>query len=465
MPSRASSLAAAARDGYVAQVSKFSCRLFASLTPRGALLFMSSLDGDDVVHDVVLFYAYTDIDDPERVAETLKRFCSTSNVLGRILIAREGVNGTVCASRATRELEKFKALLAECVPGARSMPYKRSEAIGQVFYDVRVEVVRELVGWGQSDVKHERRDKVIHLAPREFHEALKARFARGEDVKLLDLRNENESLVGKFLNAETPRARNMGELGRFLDDEARDASGREVFMYCTGGIRCEKAALYLEKKQPDVRAVYQLEGGIHEYLQEFGADDECLYLGANFTFDKRGVSARGKMETSEVWRCQKCKHGEPTIVSCGVCVVCRFSLVLCRTCFNEPSSRGEWTCSHHAHLEGVYSFYAIPNLTNHDLERRIATMKALESEFFAQDPAKTSNKRRTLRKCYSRMANELARRNAGGEADVRVKSYCRNSGRELCACEKNCMGFWGPGHVKDRCANAAVSALEGDDNS
>jgi len=407
---------------------------------------------DAHTHDVVLFYAYTPIEDTERVAATLRHFCSTFGVLGRVLVAAEGVNGTVCAANDDENnLDAFKRTLAACVPATATMPYKHSKAARQVFYDVRVEVVKELVGWGQMDLKYEKRDKVIHLKPREFHEALKQRFGRGEEVKLVDLRNEHESLVGKFVNAECPDARNMQELGRFLDDTASESKDREVFMYCTGGIRCEKAALYLERQQPDIKAVYQLEGGIHEYLEEFGTDDECLYLGGNFTFDMRGVSARGKDDTSEVWRCQRCKDGEPVLTPCGVCVVCRFPLVLCKACMNAPECRGEWTCSHHAHLDGIYSYYAIPNLADEDLTRRIAALRTLEGELFAHDRVKTANKRRTLRKCYFRMEDELARRRAGDgyDADVCLKSYCRNNGCELSQCARACMGFWGPGHVKD----------------
>ena len=95
----------------------------------------------------------------------------------------------------------------------------------------------------------------------------------------------------------------MQELGRFLDSAARESSGKEVFMYCTGGIRCEKAAIYLEKKAPDVAKVYQLQGGIHEYLEAYGGSEECLFLGKNFTFDKRGVMPKsGKVDCDgEVW--------------------------------------------------------------------------------------------------------------------------------------------------------------------
>jgi predicted sulfurtransferase len=407
-------------------------------------------DGDDV-HDVVLFYAYTAIERPDAVASTLKSFFAehAAHFKGRVLVAREGVNGTACGSRRSGALPAFQALLRELVPGCETMPYKTSLASEQVFHDARVETVRELVGWGER-FEYERREKVVHLSPKEFHEALKA---RNGEATVLDLRNENESIVGKFRGARCPDARNMQELGRFLDSAARESSGKEVFMYCTGGIRCEKAAIYLEKKAPDVAKVYQLHGGIHEYLEAYGESDECLFLGKNFTFDKRGVMPKsGKVDCDgEVWNCQRCRDGEPKLRSCAVCVVCRFPLVLCDRCQTSTSNRGEWTCSHHANLDGVYSMYAVPHLTAEDLTARIERMKSMERELFDADPKSTANKRRTLRKCFMRMEAELARRNAGGACDVRRDvAFCRNSGRDLATCAGDCMGFWGPGHVLEK---------------
>ena len=228
---------------------------------------------------------------------------------------------------------------------------------------------------------------------------------------------------------------------------------RDRFMYCTGGIRCEKAAIYLEKKAPDVAKVYQLQGGIHEYLEAYGGSEECLFLGKNFTFDKRGVMPKsGKVDCDgEVWNCQRCRDGEPKLRSCAVCVVCRFPLVLCERCQTSTSNRGEWTCSHHANLDGVYSMYAVPHLTAEDLTARIERMKCMERELFDADPKSTANKRRTLRKCFTRMEAELKRREAGGACDVRRDvAFCRNSGRELATCAGDCMGFWGPGHVIEK---------------
>lgn len=400
-------------------------------------------------HDVILFYRYVSIDDADDVVERVREFfdkdAKDKDTLGRVLVSNEGVNGTVCAPIGG--IDAFIDVLSECVPGCREMPLKRSVSSFQVFHDARVEKVRELVGWGIfDDVKYAKSEKVVHLKPKEFHEALKT---RGASATVLDLRNENESLVGKFRHATTPNARNMQELGRFLDDEAGKCANKEVFMYCTGGIRCEKAALYLEKKQPEVSTVYQLEGGIHEYLEEFGDDEECLFLGKNFTFDRRGVSASGK-DDDEAWRCQRCRQAEPTLRSCAVCCVCRYPLVLCEQCQTSSSNRGEWTCSHHATLDGVYSFYAIPDLDDDDLARRVAMMKDMESKLFAEAPKKTTNRRRTLRKCYAKMEAELERRRAGGVVKVQTVAYCRNSGRALSDCGRDCTGFWGPGHLIEK---------------
>ena len=103
-------------------------------------------DGDDV-HDVVLFYAYTAIERPDAVASTLKSFFAehAAHFKGRVLVAREGVNGTACGSRRSGALPMFQALLRELVPGCETMPYKTSLASEQVFHDARVETVRATV--------------------------------------------------------------------------------------------------------------------------------------------------------------------------------------------------------------------------------------------------------------------------------------------------------------------------------
>jgi hypothetical protein len=77
-------------------------------------------------------------------------------------------------------------------------------------------------------------------------------------------------------------------------------------------------------------------------------------------------------------------------------------------------------------------------------------MKEIEAAFFAEDPKTTTNRRRTIRKCYHRMEAELERRRSGGEVTIREKSYCRNSGRALAECPGDCMGFWGAGHLIEK---------------
>ena len=176
-----------------------------------------------------------------------------------------------------------------------------------------------------------------------------------------------------------------------------------VLMYCTGGIRCEKASLYLDAiSEGKVKHIYQLQGGIHKYLEEFSEDKDCQFLGKNFVFDRRGYDGVGKSieninGDSAVGVCQECKMKEPNLIGCSVCCVCRFQLLLCSDCL--PKNGGEHFCFSHEHLSQCYSMYRIPTMSKGELNRRIVLLKEKEKELLFLG-RKGRNRRRTIRNCY-----------------------------------------------------------------
>ena len=413
---------------------------------------------------VVLFYIYTDIEDVTGLQAKFRDFTSRFGITGRLLISKEGVNGTVAQTQDV--IAKFQAEFVRLVPAAHGMQWKKSLAsknqkagtiTSSPFIDMKISIVKELVGWGfDREVAgitgaHGSSDNVGHLSPSEFHQKLMR--GNASDTVLLDMRNYQESQLGHFRNALLPKAKNMPELGSFLRSQAASVEGKTVLMYCTGGIRCEKASLYLDAvSRGKARHIYQLEGGIHKYLEKFSDSPECQFLGKNFVFDKRGYAGEGIPASNQdphgaVGMCQSCNVREPHLTGCAVCVVCRFQLLLCTECL--PKNGGEHFCFSHKHLSGCYSMFRIPTFSKEELSRRISLLKEKERELLPEGRS-GRNRRRTIRKCYTSMEAALANDQSeeGTKRGGEDLAFCRSSGKILSDCKGNCWGFYGQSAVE-----------------
>lgn len=240
------------------------------------------------------FYRFTALPDPLAVAEALRVLAA--DLLGSIVVAAEGINGTVAgAPPAVRAFEA--ALQAETfAAGAlRGLPFKHSACAGAPFGRMKVSVKPQLVALGLPDLPElpdlpnwpdgaplpapDEHD-ASHLSPL----AWRALLARG-DVVLLDNRNHFEYRLGHFRGALDPQVHNFRDFVAFVQAHAPAwrAASRPVAMYCTGGIRCDKTAPWLRSLG---LAVWQLDGGILNYFQALD-DAERDWQGACFVFDKR----------------------------------------------------------------------------------------------------------------------------------------------------------------------------------
>ena len=423
-------------------------------------------------YDVVLFYVYAPLTDLPALRSAFRALATEQQLTGRLLIAAEGVNGTVAAEAGTDRMRTFQREFVRLVPAARDMQWKRSSSDGagggSPFIDMKISVVKELVGWG-----FERKTAGIvgagggasknvgHLTPREFHAKLVAAAAGGDgDVVVMDMRNAQESALGHFENALLPKAKNMPDLGAFLREQAPTIEGKTVLMYCTGGIRCEKASLFLDVLSGGkAEHIYQLEGGIHKYLEEFSEAPDCQFLGKNFVFDKRGYDGVGRTDKNGTGLCQSCQAREPHLTGCAVCVVCRFQLLLCRKCL--PHNGGEHFCFSHESLSECYSMFRIPTMRKAELARRIALLKEKERELLPEGRS-GRNRRRTIRNCYTTMEKALLAKAGldedcdGGEGrrGAAVAAFCRSSGKLLSECKGDCWGFFGQGAMMEKLNNS-----------
>ena len=428
---------------------------------------------------VVLFYIYTPLKALTDLESTFKTCTSDHSITGRLLISTEGINGTIAATPTS--IKTFQDFFTKLIPAAINMQWKRSETSETPFIDMKIKIAKELVGWGFKEFNTNQIDVVKpvveHLSPAQFHHILinnnnnnnktsSTSSSNPENVIILDIRNQQESSLGHFENAILPQAKNMPDLGRFLKEQAQHIQDKTVLLYCTGGIRCEKASHYLNTiSNGSAKHIYQLEGGIHEYLEEYSTSKDCQFIGSNFVFDKRGSYGKGKLQNrhgTTVGLCQECHTNEPNLIGCAVCVVCRFQLLLCTECL--PLHHGEHFCFSHQQLLNGYSKFAIPTFNSNELETRIALLKEKEKELLVQGKNGRA-KRRTIRKCYLEMENVLldkrkvetgveneknkdvdtarTRNESSPSSGDEMISFCRASGKLLNECDGCCWGFFG----------------------
>jgi len=224
---------------------------------------------------ILALYQFVHIDDPAALRSDLARLCERAALKGTLLVATEGLNGTVAGSDA--------AVSALCDFLARdgrfdALVVNRSRAPQPPFQRMKVKLRREIVSLGVTGIDPGA-DTGVHVPPAEW-DALIA----DPEVVTIDTRNDYEVRVGTFENAISPGTVNFRDFPAYVARELDPARHRRVAMFCTGGIRCEKASAYL--KQQGFAEVYQLEGGILSYLNAVPAA-RSSWRGECFVFDER----------------------------------------------------------------------------------------------------------------------------------------------------------------------------------
>jgi UPF0176 protein len=224
---------------------------------------------------VAAFYAFAALGNYREIRGPLLRRCEELGLFGSILLAAEGINGTVSGQKpAVNALLEY---LRED-PRLADLDAKWSEAPEIPFYRMKVRLKKEIVTLGVPGV--DPRSEVGEYVDPEDWNALISR----QDVRLIDTRNDYEYHLGTFEGAEDPGTRSFREFPDWVQQNLDPERDRHVAMFCTGGIRCEKATAYL--KQQGFEHVYHLQGGILNYLERVG-EDGSLWHGDCFVFDNR----------------------------------------------------------------------------------------------------------------------------------------------------------------------------------
>ncbi|MBW4030606.1 MAG: rhodanese-related sulfurtransferase [Acidobacteria bacterium] len=281
---------------------------------------------------VILFYRFTPLEDPAAIRLWQHTLCDALSLRGRILISRHGINVTL--GGAMSDLKRYVRSTAT-YPGFHGLDVKWSEGTGRDFARLRVRVRDEVVSFGAPDELEVDRDGVVgggvRLSARQVHELLEQ---RGDDVVFFDGRNAFEAAIGRFRGAIVPDTDTTRDFVRLLDSGAYDhLKSRPVVTYCTGGVRCEVLSALMNAR--GFEEVYQIDGGVLRYAQEFANDG--LWEGSLFVFDER-LAMRFGDDATVLGHCERCATPTSRYRNCAE-AACRALILLCEDCAVRHSSR------------------------------------------------------------------------------------------------------------------------------
>jgi UPF0176 protein len=244
---------------------------------------------------VCALYHFTRFDDPAALRDPLLALCRAEGITGTVLLAGEGINGTVAGPR--HGLQRFLAHV-RALPGCAGIDCKLSIASGRPFARLKVRVKREIVTMGKPDV--DPRARVGHyVAPADWNALI-----RSPDVAVIDTRNAYEVAIGSFEGAVDPQTDSFRDFPRWWEENKARFHNKRVAMFCTGGIRCEKSTNWL--LQQGVERVYHLKGGILRYLEEV-PEERSAWRGDCFVFDGRVSVSHGLREGPHLL-CHACRR-------------------------------------------------------------------------------------------------------------------------------------------------------------
>ncbi|MBA3789080.1 rhodanese-related sulfurtransferase [Patescibacteria group bacterium] len=279
-------------------------------------------------YEVLLFYKYVTIENPQKLAGWIRELAKKHSLLGRAIIAEEGINATF--EGIVKDTEAF---VQELIQDGRlsNMSIKRSAGQGNTFPKLSVKVRDEIVG---THFPQEKVDPRIQTAPHLSPKELRSWYANEKDFVVVDMRNDYEFASGHFKDSINPGLENSRDLPQTLP-KLESLKDKKVVTVCTGGVRCEKMSAYLMSS--GFTDVYQLQDGIHSYMEKYPGED---FLGTLYTFDQRlTMDFGGDREIIGV--CHLCNATTEQYINCAN-NFCHLHFLVCVDCF-EPN--GKTFCS------------------------------------------------------------------------------------------------------------------------
>ena len=246
------------------------------------------------MHAICALYKFTRLDDFESIQLPLKIYLDSLCIRGTVLLAREGINGTISGSKV--DLEKVLNYL-QSDSRFLGLEFKYSFSNKIPFKRLKIKLKKEIVtmGLAQIDPTH---SVGTYVKPKDWNELI-----NDPDVVLIDTRNNYEYEIGSFKGAINPNTETFREFPSFTENSLEKYRNKKIAMFCTGGIRCEKSTAYLKSK--GYENVFHLQGGILKYLEDVG-ENESLWEGECFVFDDR-VAVKHNLEQGRYDQCHACR--------------------------------------------------------------------------------------------------------------------------------------------------------------
>ena len=246
------------------------------------------------MHAICALYKFTRLDDFEEIQIPLRSFLDSLSVKGTLLLAREGINGTISGTKVS--LEKVLDYL-QSDPRFLDLEFKFSYSQKIPFKRLKVKLKKEIVTMGLTEIDPTH-SAGTYVKPKDWNELI-----NDPDVVLIDTRNNYEYEIGSFKGAINPNTETFREFPSFTKNTLEQYRDKKIAMFCTGGIRCEKSTAYL--KSEGFKNVFHLQGGILKYLEEVN-EDESLWEGECFVFDDR-VAVKHNLEQGQYDQCHACR--------------------------------------------------------------------------------------------------------------------------------------------------------------
>lgn len=269
---------------------------------------------------ILLYYKYVEILDPQRTMKEQRELCEKLGLKGRILLAHEGINGTLGGTLDA--IHQYKESMNNH-PLFKDIDFKESPGAADYFPRLQIKVKEEIVHLGLNPQEVSVKNSGKYLTSEEAH-ALIAQ--KPLDLVLLDTRNDYESRIGHFEGALIANTKTFREFPTYIDNNLEQFKDKQVLMYCTGGVRCERASAYLKLKKV-AKEVFHLKGGIHRYVEKF---PNGFFKGKNYVFDGR-ITAQ---VTNDILAyCDHCSIPYDEYTNC-INAECNRQIIVCSACIS-----------------------------------------------------------------------------------------------------------------------------------
>ena len=287
---------------------------------------MERLQNESFDRITISFYKYVIIENPYEFRDTLCSEWNALSVFGRIYVAKEGINAQM--SIPQYNWERFKENLYQ-IKELKDIPFKIAvEDDGKSFFKLTIKVREKIVADGLSENDYDVTNVGAHLTAKQWNKAI------DDGAIVVDMRNHYESEIGRFKGAICPEVETFKEELPVVKDLLKGKESDQVLLYCTGGIRCEKASAYL--KNYGFENVSQLHGGIIDYVRQINENDsiENKFVGKNFVFDERRAE---RISNDIISNCHQCGDPCDQHTNCKN-VNCNLLFLQCEKCKEEYDS-------------------------------------------------------------------------------------------------------------------------------